>query len=102
MRLLFLLLVAGGAYLLGYADGLDDCNEQAAVQRQAASAVAGVALERCETDLVREAAAPPLPPAFGEWLALTQEFRSEVCPGLAAKRVRRPVIVAVLEASRGR
>ena len=101
MRLFFLLLVAGGTYLLGYAHGLDDCNEWAAGQRRAASAVAGVALERCETDLVAASVAPPLPVSFGTWLALTQEFRAEVCPGLAVRRVRRPVTVAVLEAPRG-
>ena len=105
MKYLVLLFVAWVAYALGHATGFAACRRgvvQDAVEAARAATDAAVALERCEDDLVRASAAPPLRPGFGTWLALTQEFRAEVCPGLAVQRVRKPVTVAVLEAPRVR
>ena len=109
MKYLVLLFVAWVAYALGHAAGFAACRRgvvqdavEAARAATDAATDAAVALERCEDDLVRASAAPPLRPGFGMWLALTQEFRAEVCPGLAVQRVRKPVTVAVLEAPRVR
>ena len=87
--LLWILLFIVAAYQLGYEDGLRaerNAVSMRGAERAVQAALVEVALEQCEADLSRVVMAPPLPATFGTWLALTQEFRAEVCRGFGKHR----------------
>ena len=86
MKLLWILVFISAAYALGYDDGVRAGRKEVATHTAATTTNLLMVLEHCEGDLARATMAPPLPQTFGTWLALTQEFRAEVCQGLVKRR----------------